>query len=71
MYLSTDNAATLRARLTIELAHRPPAEAIRTAYDAVMPQVDANHYTVVADPASPAITRIVDLLADPDAPPTS
>ncbi len=57
-------AAKLRERLRLELVSREPAEAMRIAYDAVVPQVWRQHDALIADGTSPAVERLVELLRD-------
>lgn len=49
----------LRRALRRELDTQLPAQAMQAAFDAVMPQVDADHGTIVTDPDSAAVDNII------------
>ncbi len=53
----------LREALNRELETHPPAEAMRLAFDAVMPQVRASHDSIVTNPDPSAMEHIVRSIA--------
>ncbi len=56
------NGERLRERLVEESEYKLFSEALLAAYEAVMPSVPTDHVAIIADPASPAVLRLVELL---------